>query len=198
MKLLRSAWAFGLLALTPAPSPAAEAPSWRIEQGDVRVVVPLKPGGAFEAKTSSLSGTLTLGSGAAKPTSLKGELSVELTTIDTGISLRNQHLREKYLQVAKGTGFDKASFSEIRVSEATGGEFEGRSAFTGSLVLHNMKRQVTGTAEIRRLGTSVRVEATFPVTLTDFGIEPPEYLGVGVANRVMVKVQFSATLQAGR
>ena len=29
--------------------------------------------------------------------------------------------------------------------------------------------------------------------LTDFGITPPEYLGVGVATKLLVKVQFTAT-----
>jgi hypothetical protein len=28
------------------------------------------------------------------------------------------------------------------------------------------------------------------LTLTDFSIDPPEYLGVGVANKVMVRVQL--------
>lgn len=191
-RLLRSAGALGLLAFTPAASPAAEAPSWRVEQGDLRVVVPLKPGGAFEAKSSSLSGLLTLAPGSAKPASLTGELSVDLATIDTGISLRNQHLREKYLQVARGPGFAKAVLSEIRVNEAADAGFEGRSTFAGVLVLHDIKQQVTGTAEIRHLGAGVRVEAVFPLTLTAFGIEPPEYLGVGVADKVMVKVLFTA------
>lgn len=189
-----------LLALEPAPSAAAEAPAWRIERGDLRVVVPLLPGGAFEARTSSLSGALALGPEKAKPASLTGELSVELATIDTGISLRNEHLREKYLQVARGPGFDKAVLSEIRVDDAADAGFDGRSAFTGTLSLHDARRQVTGTAVIRQLGSAVRVEASFPLALTDFGIEPPSYLGVGVANKVLVKVLFTATLQppAGR
>ena len=182
----------GLFALVPSITPAAETPSFRIERGDVRVTVPLMPGGAFEAKTTTLSGTLALGAG--RPLPLTGEMTVELTGIDTGIALRNQHLREKYLEVAKGPGFDKAVLSEIRLNDAEGEGFRGRTAFSGSLLLHGVKRPVSGTAEIRGQGAGVRVEATFPLALTDFGIEPPEYLGVGVANKVMVRVQFTATL----
>jgi hypothetical protein len=37
------------------------------------------------------------------------------------------------------------------------------------------------------------VEATFPLALTDFDVTPPEYLGVGVGNRLIVKVRFTAT-----
>jgi polyisoprenoid-binding protein YceI len=79
---------------------ADEAPSWRVERGATQVLVPLRPGGAFSATTASLGGVLTLEPG--KPARLTGELSIDLATIDTGIGLRNQHLREKYLEVGKG------------------------------------------------------------------------------------------------
>jgi hypothetical protein len=138
---------------------------------------------------------LTLG--ASKPLPLTGEITVELVTIDTGIGLRNQHLREKYLEVAKGPPFDKAVLSEIRVNEAEGEDFQGQTGFTASLLLHGTSGPVAGTAEIRRADPGVRVVASFPLTLTDFGIVPPEYLGVGVANRLLVKVVFTATRARG-
>ena len=175
---------------------AAAAPSWRIAQGDVRIAVPLRPGGAFEARTASLAGTLALAS--AQPVVLSGELTVELATIDTGIALRNQHLRENYLEVSKRAGFDKAVLAEIRLGEASGEGFEGRSGFSGTLRLHGVSRSVTGSAEIRREAAGLRVAATFPLTLTDFGIEPPQYMGVGVANKLIVKVVFVATREAAR
>jgi polyisoprenoid-binding protein YceI len=187
--------AVGLLALAPGHSRAAEGLAWRLERGDVRVLVPVKPGGAFEAKTSSLSGTLTLSG--SRPVLLTGEIAVDLATIDTGIALRNQHLRESYLEVSRGRGFDKAVVSEIRVAEADGAGFQGRTGFTGMLLLHGVRREVAGTGEIRREGSAARVEATFPLTLTDFGVQPPEYLGVGVANKLLVKVVFTAMPRRG-
>lgn len=167
---------------------AAEAP-WQVARGEVRIIVPLKPGGAFEATSGALSGALTPAAG--KPLPLAGELALELSTIDTGISLRNQHLREKYLEVGKGQAFDKAVLSEIAVADAAGTDFQGKTAFSGTLLLHGVRHAVSGTAEIRRAGTATQVDASFPLTLTDFSIVPPEYLGVGVANRVMVKVQLT-------
>ena len=109
--------------LLASSSVGAEAPSWRIERGDVQILVPLRPGGAFTATTSSLSGTLTLDQ--AKPARLTGEISMDLATIDTGIALRNQHLRDNYLEVAKGKGFDKAVLSEIQLKDADGEAFRG-------------------------------------------------------------------------
>jgi polyisoprenoid-binding protein YceI len=181
----------GLLALLASGSVAAEAASWRIERGELHIIVPLKPGGAFTATTLSLAGTLTLDQ--AKPARLTGEVATNLATIDTGIGLRNQHLREKYLEVAKGKGFDKAVLSDIQLSGVDGEAFEGRTPFNGVLLLHGVKHPVEGTAEIRRDGPGRRVRAEFPLILTDFGITPPEYLGVGVAGKLLVKVQLTAT-----
>jgi polyisoprenoid-binding protein YceI len=180
----------GLLMLLASSSVGAEAPSWRIERGEVHILVPLKPGGAFTATTPSLSGTLTLGQ--AAPALLGGEISMDLATIDTGIGLRNQHLRENYLEVAKGKGFDRAVLSEIQLKDASGEAFEGRTAFTGMLLLHGVKHAVQGKAEIGRDGSGRRVRAEFPLVLTDFGITPPQYLGVGVADKLLVKVQLNA------
>jgi polyisoprenoid-binding protein YceI len=188
----------GLFILLASSAVAAEAPSWRIERGDVHILVPLKPGGAFSATTSSLSGTLTLEP--AKPARLTGEISMDLATIDTGIGLRNQHLREKYLEVAKGKGFDRAVLTAIHLNNADGEAFEGRTAFSATLLLHGVLHPVEGTAEVRRDGLGRRVRAEFPLVLTDFGITPPEYLGVGVGSRLLVKVQFTAmpTRESGK
>jgi polyisoprenoid-binding protein YceI len=185
----------GLVALLPCASSAAEGPAYRLEAGDVRITVPLKPGGAFEAKTTSLGGRLT--AVPAKPLALDGEVSVDLATIDTGIGLRNQHLREKYLEIAKGPSFEKAVLTQIHLRDAGDAGFVGRTAFSGTLLLHGTRREVAGTAEIRRHGAGARVEATFPLTLTAFGIEPPEYLGVGVADRVLVTVRCTAVPSPG-
>ena len=187
---------FSLLIFVSGDSPGAESPSWRLSGADVRITVPVKPGGAFEAKTTSLSGTLTVGT--SRPLLLKGDISVDLASIDTGIGLRNQHLREKYLEISRGRGFDQAVLSEIRLDQADGEGFQGKTGFAGKLLLHGVSRDVAGTAEIHREGPVTRVEATFPLTLTDFGIEPPEYLGVGVANKLLVKVRFTAAPGSAR
>ena len=43
----------------------------------------------------------------------------------------------------------------------------------------------------------MRVEATFPVTLPDYGIAKPRYLGVGVKDEVGVKVSLVAVPAEG-
>ena len=178
-----------------AEAAAADPAAWRIEGGDVKILVPLKPGGAFTATTTSLSGTLGLAG--EKPARLAGEVKVTLSTIDTGIALRNQHLKEKYLEVAKGPAYETAVVSDIRFKDADGEAFQGTAPFTAALTLHGVANRVEGTAEIRPLGANRRVKAVFPLVLSDFGITAPVYLGVGVGNRLMVTAQFMAVRTAG-
>lgn len=180
----------GVMVLAPPPTQAGAPGPWRVDGGDVKVLVPMKPGGAFEATTTAIRGTLT--PGASQPLSLSGELAVDLATIDTGIDLRNRHLRENYLEVARGEGYDRAVLSDIVLALADGEAFRGVTEFSGSFLLHGVTRSVTGQAEIEDAVSGVRVEAEFVLDLTDFEIDPPEYMGVGVSNKVGVHVSFDA------
>lgn len=169
----------------------AAAGSWRVTQGAISVKCPMTIGGSFDAKTTALSGTLT--SSAAHPSALDGSLAVDLRTIDTGISLRNDHLREQYLEVDKGAGYDKAVLSEVALNGLNPEAPEGKGSFSGSLMLHGVKKTVSGPAEVRKAGAGLRVKASFPVNLPDYNIPEPRYLGVGVRNTVQVEVTFTTT-----
>jgi len=170
---------------------AADAPSYRVLRGDVRVVCPLTVGGVFETKTTSISGTVGVADGA--PAALSGELSVDLSTLDTGIELRNTHLREKYLEVGRGAEFASAILSGVRLDKAGASTFRGQTPFAGTLLLHGVRRPVAGQAEIRSEGSDVRVLASFPLRIDDYGIASPRYLGVGVKNEVQVKISLLVT-----
>ena len=155
------------------------------------MICPLTVGGSFEAKTPSLAGTVAVTT--SHPAAFAGDLAVDLRSLDTGISLRNDHLRDEYLEVGKGQGFDKAVLSDIHLGDVDSETFQGRTSFTGTLLLHGTKKDISGQAEVRREGSSVRIEATLPIVLADHGIPKPQYLGVGVKSQVQVKVSFVAT-----
>ena len=170
---------------------AAASGSWQARQADVSIKCPVTVGGTFDARTSALTGTLTTRAG--RPSAFDGSLAVDLRTIDTGIDLRNEHLKEKYLEVDKGTGYDQAVLSEVTLQGLNADASAGKGSFTGSLMLHGVKKTVTGPVEIRQAGTGRRVRASFPVNLPDYNIDKPRYLGVGVKDTVQVSVTFTAT-----
>ena len=173
-----------------APAVAGvQAVAWGVGSGEVVVVCPLTVGGSFEARTQSVSGQLAVDP--AQPSHLTGEIAVDLKTLDTGIGLRNTHMRENYLEVSKGDGFDRAVLSEI-VVKGDAASVTGATTFAATLLVHGTRKPVSGQARISRAGADVRVDASFPVNLPDFGISQPRYLGVGVKDQVQVKVTFGS------
>lgn len=185
----RTAFALTLLVCYGGTLRARDA-SWQIEQPVVRVACTMTVGGTFEARTTSLSGTLTEGKPPAD--TYDGEIAVDLRTLDAGIGIRTEHMRSTYLEVGKGDGFDKATLSQITMSG-----LEGRVNFGGTLRLHGTSRPIAGHADLRRTPGAVRVDATFPVSLSAFAITEPRYLGVGVKDVVQIRVTFVARTAGG-
>ena len=190
MKFVRFADIIVLVCLCGAPA-AAGAQSWSVPSGDVQVRCRMTVGGSFNAVTSSLSGTL-------QPRSPDGEdyaggLRVDLRALDTGIDLRDSHLRNNYLEVARGPDFQQAVLSSIVLDDALpdgGGRHE--TAFSATLSLHGVQSTIAGEVELRRRDGRMQVEATFSVSLEAFDIPPPRYLGVGVRDTVEITVSFDA------
>jgi polyisoprenoid-binding protein YceI len=165
--------------------------TWRADQGDVRVKCPMTVGGSFDVKTQALSGSLT--ASASSSPAFDGSVTVDLRTLDTGIGLRNEHLRETYLEVDKGPGYDAATMSKIELKGMDPAAPGGKGSFTGSLTLHGVTKTVVGAVDVQQASAGLRVTGSFPLRLSDYGIRPPRYLGIGVKDTVQVEVVFAVT-----
>jgi polyisoprenoid-binding protein YceI len=179
------------LFLFPVPTRAQDAADGaqtklRVMNAQVSVLCPLTIGGSFEAKTKALSGQVGMASDTSQP--LDGDLAVDLQTLETGIGLRDEHLRKKYLEVERGPAYAQAHLRNIRVEKLA-----GKTPFRAVLMLHGQTKEVTGTADIKPEGDGYRLNASFPVRVSEFGIPEPTYLGVGVKDEVMVRVNLNAT-----
>ena len=51
---------------------------------------------------------------------------------------------------------------------------------------------MNGEVRLSAANGNVKVEASFPVNLPEFGIAEPRYLGVGVRDQVQVRAKFVA------
>ena len=174
-------------------APAVGAESWNLTSGEVRVRCRLTVGGSFDAVTSRIAGALRLEEGGAA--GLPGQVRVRLDSLDTGIGLRNRHLRETYLEVDRGEGFREAVLIGVELADPfPSGARDHETAFAGLLSLHGMERRVEGAARLVRGAGRVRVEAEFPLSLAEYGIPPPRYLGVGVRDEVRITVTFDAAV----
>jgi polyisoprenoid-binding protein YceI len=174
---------FAGLALLPAIVGAGNN-TFKIATAEIAVLCPLTIGGDFEAKTTTMSGDMTVGEGGA----VKGTLAVDLMKLDTGISLRDRHLRNNYLEVQKGPDFAVAKLTNLKLEH-----LPGKGTLRAMLTLHGQQREVTGVADVQQNGNGYRVEATFPLQISEFQIPEPTYLGVGVKNEITIRVKLGVT-----
>jgi len=158
---------------------------YRVSGGEVTVVCPLTVGGSFEAKTKNVSGEVA--SAPAQSGTVGGAVKVDLQTLETGIGLRDRHMRENYLEVQKGPEYAVATIEGITIEKK-----EGKTAFNGTLLLHGQRKPISGTAEVKEQDGRIRVQAQFPLSVSQFAIPKPTYLGVGVKDEIQVKVTMTA------
>lgn len=143
--------------------------------------------------THSLDGTLK-----ATAAGLSGDLTVDLDTLDTGLKMRNEHMKNKYLETPR---FPKAQLHIGKVGELKQGAklVTGLLPFEGTLKLHGVEKPVTGTVELKaiRADSAVPFVATFTISIKDFGINTPSFAGITVTDTVSVKVDALARGVAG-
>lgn len=148
----------------------------------------------IHGKGAGLDGRLTIEDG-----SVSGVIGFDLQALETGIALRDRHLKEKYLETAR---YPRATLtlSRVAVDKVPAAEtFAPVSIpFAGTLSLHGVEKSVTGEAKVARAGRAVTTTATFAIDLHDFGIGVPSYMGITVAEKVQVRVGFPAVLEGGR
>ncbi len=131
---------------------------------------------------------LTLNNGKASLESL-----LDLEQLDTGIDLRDEHMKEKYLETKK---YPQAKLVISSLNLPADWEKNptavAEQEFAGTLDLHGKTSPVKGTFT---LSDKKEANAEFKIKLTDFNIEIPEYLGVKVADLVTIKTQIQLERQ---
>lgn len=110
-----------------------------------------------------------------------GMFRVSLDDFTTGIALRDTHMKEKYLETAKhkeAVLYLDSAFIPLDK------EFE----WSGKLSLKGVEKPVKGRGKLHFKDGKKHVNASFSITVSDFGIEIPSYLGVTMAKDVDISV----------
>ena len=118
-------------------------------------------------------------------------VTVPLAKLDTGIDLRNRHMREKYLETDK---YPNATLVVDRSSiklPAEGASVQGTG--TGEMTLHGKTKPVSFQYVIRRESGVYLAEGKVPLNIKDFDIFIPSYLGVTVKPEIETAVTFRFT-----
>ncbi len=144
----------------------------------------------FFGTTSSIDGYINLIS-LADLTDNQIYFEVDLNTLDTGIGLRNRHMRDNYLETDKYqyTYFDGKfdAISEISKSEYT-------VTISGNLFIHGVSNKITITGSIFSDDNDLRIVSSFDVKLSDFEIEIPEMMFVKIDETMKLELDFNIQL----
>jgi polyisoprenoid-binding protein YceI len=135
---------------------------------------------SFSGSTRQAQGTLTF-----DPSNLGDSIDmvveVDLASLDTGIPLRNEHMRKNHLETER---YPQAVFHVRRLLEASAGALgTGRRVSLvaeGDFSLHGVTKRIRVPVEVERqeekLGGGVRILSRFQVLLPDYEIARPKFL----------------------
>ena len=119
---------------------------------------------------------------------IRARFEVDLTTVKTGIGLRDQHMRDQYLETDK---HPKAVFEMIKVVEASQNMLEEQKAIEltveGTFSVHGITKMITipltityrKESEATRAklpGDLLRIEGTWQILLSDYKIKRPQFV----------------------
>ncbi|HKI44220.1 MAG TPA: YceI family protein [Balneolales bacterium] len=111
---------------------------------------------------------------------------IDLTTVSTGVRLRDEHMQEEYLQTDK---YPFAQFSGKIVSS-----FNPASADTqqvtvkGTFKVHNVSHVITVSGKVKISPQKLYVYAAWPVKLGDYNIRIPQVLFMKVSPTQAVSI----------
>jgi polyisoprenoid-binding protein YceI len=183
-----------LIALVAIAAPgAATAASFVVRPGGENKVVFVSKAAneSFEGKTNRLGGTIDV-----DPTkvgdSAAVHFEVDLASLDTGIAMRNRHMRENHLETAK---YPKAIFDGITVrgprdAALTAGQPVPLDV-EGTFTLHGVSRRIRITVQATYQpndGGRISFQTRFPVLLADYAISRPQFLFLKLAEAQEVRV----------
>ncbi|HSG07376.1 MAG TPA: YceI family protein [Longimicrobiales bacterium] len=152
----------------------------------------------FDGVTDRIDGYVLL-DGAALSADTRGDetelyFEVDLGSLETGIGLRNRHMRDNYLEVGE---HPYATFKGhiIRTEATSSGDF--RVTASGGLAIHGVEQPRDLTCRVTPVGLGYRVVCGFEVLLTDHEIEIPKVMFLKLANEIRLELDFTVTADAG-
>lgn len=127
----------------------------------------------------------------------KINFDVDLSTIDTGIELRNEHMRDNFLETGK---YPKATFTATSIKmeqkpnlkKAQTVQLVSKGDFTlhGVTVQKTIPLKVTYTPAAGKKAASIQIQGKFPVSLLQHQIKIPEAVFVKLAKTVFVDLNL--------
>jgi polyisoprenoid-binding protein YceI len=121
---------------------------------------------------------------------VSGEIQFDMKSLQTGIDLRDEHMKTKYLQVEQHPhAILQIKDLQLPANWSIKNAALKEQEFKGVMTLHGQQKEISGKFSIK--SNKLDGTAEFEIKLSDFKVEIPQYLGVKVADIVKVKVSFN-------
>jgi polyisoprenoid-binding protein YceI len=117
-------------------------------------------------------------------------VTVGLKDLETGIDLRDKHMREKYIDVEKYpeatlvVPLDQVKWPE----DGKSGEGEAKGTFG----MHGKTKEISFKYKISNTGGTYAIDGEAPVNFKEFDINVPSYMGITVKPDITVFAKFNA------
>lgn len=112
---------------------------------------------------------------------------VDLNTVKTGISLRDKHMRDNYLETEK---FPFAEFSGKLENLPTLTENLTEVNALGKFKIHGIEKEIAVSGQLRLLANgNLELKASFTVKLSDYKIDIPKLVFYELAEEQQVTIQ---------
>lgn len=113
---------------------------------------------------------------------------VPLSTLRTGIELRDNHMRERYLESGE---FPYASFKGSLQAVESNGEGHYEMLAKGDFSLHGVTRPVEIKAAADGNDGGYRVQSDFIIRLPDYDIDVPSLMFMKISEEIQVHLDFN-------
>ncbi len=131
------------------------------------------------------------------------DVRVELASLDSGIALRNRHMRERFLETGK---YPYATFKSVSVSgpASIAPNKPTELSVTGDYSMHGITKRITVPVRVvlipeseitksqRGPGDWIHATATFSIRIADYEVHVPDTFLVNTSDPIPVKIDVYA------
>lgn len=112
---------------------------------------------------------------------------VDLRTLDTGIGLRNRHMRENYLHTDK---YPYAVYKGKVISAEKQSNNDIKVTTEGKMTIHGITKGMKIHGTVTPSGEGYRLKSNFSVKLPDYNIEVPKLMFMRISEKIDLVCDF--------
>lgn len=156
------------------------------------LIIENKPDNVAVGTTHTEQGSFQIRTG-ADPVVASMNVSVDLRTLQTDSSRRDNFVRQNYLETDK---YPMATFVSTCASNLPANYVEGQEAsfqITGNMTIHGKTNKAVFDVKGKLENGTTTGTATTTIFMTDYGIQPPNLANIAISeNKVLLTIDYTA------